>query len=395
MLSVFRSDMQEYFGISLSQFGLLLSIGTLPGVFGSLLGGRLVDRVGPRTVMRVCLVGTALGMILVSLAETWGFMLLSLCVLALFGPTLSIATHAYLVRLFPNRRRRVLAISMVVVSVMGGCFSLLAEGLVQLHRHSEDVSFAAILHAPFAISAGILLVGSFVYARRRSRERADSQDMAVDAQRLDHLKPGNMLLVALLITHTIFDVAANTWMPRVLDSCSFSEVVFKPGYVMFGFSSAYVVSRSLLSLMGERRGRRIMMVAPSFLGAAALTAGVLSRSQATLSICYVLAGFLWSVEYPVILAILAEQSGPRFGSAMAMQMVGMGIGTFAATNLMGLLGQHLGEANLWKILLVPACGLPLVGIGGAVWIWRFGRDLSAPGIDVQEKIVLAEEVSEE
>jgi MFS family permease len=395
MLGVFRADMQDYFGISLSQFGLLLSIGSLPGVVGSLLGGRAVDRIGPRAVMRVCLIGTAAGMILVSLAEHWGFMIFSLCVLALFGPTLSIATHAYLVRLFPNRRRRVLAISMVVVSVMGGCFSLLAEGLLQLHRHSEAVGFGAVLHAPFAIVAVLLLLGSLVYTRRGATTGTDVPDVGLDPASGNHLAPGSILLVALLVTHTTFDVSAHIWMPRVLESKSFQEVLFKPGYVMFGFSGAYVVSRSLLSLLPEHRGRWVMMIAPSFLGAAALTAGLLSRSQGVLSVCYVLAGFLWSVEYPVILAILAERSPRRFGSAMAVQWVGMGLGIFAVTNLMGLLGQHLGEANLWKILFVPACGLPLVGLGGAVWVWRFGGEGALSTVDTAEKVALAEEVSEE
>jgi len=395
MLGVFRADMQEYFGISLAQFGLLLSIGSLPGVVGSLVGGRLVDRIGPRAVMRVCLIGTAAGMILISLSEHWGFMIFSLCVVAVFGPTLSIATHAYLVRLFPDRRRRVLAISMVVVSVMGGCFSLLAEALLQLHRHSEAVSFGAILHTPFAIVAALLLLGSLVYARRGATRGPDAQDIRLDPLKGNHLGRGSILLVALLVTHAIFDVAANTWMPRVLESKSFREVVFKPGYVMFAFSSAYVVSRSLLSLLPEHRARRVMMIAPSFLGAAALTAGLLSRSQGALSVCYVLAGFLWSVEYPVILAILAERSGGRFGSAMAVQWVAMGLGIFAVTNLMGVLGQWLGEASLWKILFIPACGLPLVGIGGAIWIWRFGGEGADHVIDAGEKVALAEEVSEE
>ena len=28
---------------------------------------------------------------------------------------------------------------------------------------------------------------------------------------------------------------------------------------------------------------------------------------------------------------------------------------------------------MWVVLLLPAAGFPLVGLGGAIWVWRFSR----------------------
>ena len=48
------------------------------------MGGRLVDRAGPRAVLRVCLFGAAVGLALAGLADRWAFMLAALAFVALF-----------------------------------------------------------------------------------------------------------------------------------------------------------------------------------------------------------------------------------------------------------------------------------------------------------------------
>ena len=90
-LSIFRDRLQSHFGISIEQLGLLLSIWTIPGIVGALLGGRLVDRAGPRVVLRACLMGAALGLALAALADGWVSMLAALAFVALFTFPLHLA----------------------------------------------------------------------------------------------------------------------------------------------------------------------------------------------------------------------------------------------------------------------------------------------------------------
>jgi len=372
-LSVFRDGLQSYLDISIDQFGLLISIGSVTGMVGSLLAGRLVDRHGPRVVLRVCLVGAAAGLAMAGLVDRWLLLLAALALTALFAMPLWIASQAYLVRLFPTRRRRVLSLSLVAMSLTGIAVPLLAEGLLHLHRTHPAVRFGTILHVPFAVVA-VLLAGAVVlYRPGKSLARPKPAPLpAGPASRRLHV-PGAMLLVGALAVHGTCDTSAMLWMPRVLGSSSYLHRPLPPGVVTAGFSVAYVLARGLLSLLPEHFGRRVMIIAPGAVGGALFLAGVLSRSQSATAACYVLGGFCWSFEFPAILSTLAGGDGRRFGASLGMMSVGAGLGTFALANVMGVLAKSLGEPWLWMVLILPACGFGLVSLIGAVWVLRFGR----------------------
>ncbi len=372
MLSIFRDALQSHLGISIDRYGLLLSIGSVPGIFGALLAGRIVDRQGPRPVLRGCLLGAAVGMAAVGVADRWLFLLAAVGAIGLFMAPLHVAVQAYLVRLFPLHRRRVLSLSLVAVGIAGMGFPLLAEGLLHLQRASPAVSFGQVLHVPFLGVAGVLAAGALLYRRRSSGGLPAAAAAREDS--LPHRRGrGAWLLIGLMALHGACDMSAHLWLPRVLDSASYVRRVFVPGAVMAAYSLAYVLSRGVLALLPERWGRRFMIVAPGLLGGGAFLAGVLARSQAAAAAGYVLGALCWSIEYPALLATLAGDGQRRFGTALGALAVASGLATFALANLMGLIARALPESSLWVILLLPAAGFAVVGAGGAAWIWRFGR----------------------
>ena len=75
VLPIFRSHLKAYLGIGDARFGFLFSIGALPGLVSVLLGGQLVDRWGPRRVIRVGLLGIGSAMLIIALcgARFWAF----------------------------------------------------------------------------------------------------------------------------------------------------------------------------------------------------------------------------------------------------------------------------------------------------------------------------------
>lgn len=372
-LSIFRDGLQSHFDISIEQLGLLLSIWTIPGMIGAVLGGRAVDRAGPRVVLRACLMGAALGLALAALADGWAYMLAALAFVALFTFPLHIAAQTYLIRLFPTRRRRVLSLNMVALSLSGVAVPLLAEALLRLERTDPSVSFSQILHVPFAVVAAALAMGALLYRRRKSLAGPDPAEKAREPQRPRPFGKGAVLLLAMMVLHGTCDSSLFVWMPRVLGGGSFARQVFLPGAVMAGFSLAYVLSRSLLSLLPERSGTRVMLIAPGLLGGVLMLAGLASRSQTWTAAGYVAGAFCWSFEYPAILAALAGGEARRFGSALGANAVALGLATFAMVNSMGLIARGVGEQSMWVILLLPAAGFPLVGLAGAIWVWRFSR----------------------
>ena len=373
VLSVYRDRLQSHFDISTDEFGLLISIGAISGALGALIGGVLVDRRGPRIVLRTCLIGAAAGMALAGIPAQWLVMLVAMGVAALFVYPMGIAAQSYLVRLFPRRRRRVLSLSLVAMSVGGVGFPLLAEGLLHLERTRSAATFAQILHVPFALTAVLLLLGVLAYRGKVLPTLPGPASAALPRPARTPTARESLLLVVLLVIHGTCDNSAMMWMPRVLGSGSFAERVLAPGAVVAAFSLAYVLSRTLLTLLPERWGMRFMMIAPGVLGGGVFLAGILSRSQLWTAVCYVLGGFCWSFEYPAILSTLAGNDRTRFGSALGLQAVATGLATFAMANVMGHVGTTLGEASRWAILLVPAAGFPLVSPGAAIWAWRFGR----------------------
>jgi MFS family permease len=239
-------------------------------------------------------------------------------------------------------------------------------------RISDSVTFSHVLHVPFWFVAGLLLAGSFFYRRGVSFSRTGLAGSAPNKWYHLRLAGGRWLLIALAALHGICDSAACLWLPRVLGGDCFDVQTFAPGFVLAAAALAYVISRLILAALPERTGTRIMLVVPGLLGGGVFIAGILSRNQALTAGGFVLGSFLWSLEYPALLAMLAGKEHRQFGSALAIMAIATGVGTFITVNLMGWLAAALGETGLWAILLIPACGFPLICIGGTVWLFRFG-----------------------
>ena len=77
VLPIFGKMLQEYFSISLEQYGVMLGIGALATAVGAPIGGYFEHRLGPRATMRWWLAGVALGMLLFAVARSWSWMLIA------------------------------------------------------------------------------------------------------------------------------------------------------------------------------------------------------------------------------------------------------------------------------------------------------------------------------
>lgn len=367
-LPVFRDRLQNHYALTNAKFGLLLNVGFAVGVAGALAGGRLMATIGPEKTFRLCLAGCAAGLLLGAIPGSWTLLLAALAVMAVFVAPLNIALQANLMNLFPGSRRKVLSFSLVAFALFGMVFPLLAEWLMALTAAGDRWTFGLILHGLLGLGGVVVLLGA----------AAGNRSTATQASSFAESTPGNpampagavVLLVVLLVFHGTVDSVLFTWMPRVLSSATYASHPVVPGAVIAACSLAYVVSRLLLGIIPEERWRRRLMVVPGLAGGALLMAGILSRSQALTAAGYVAGAFVWSVEYPVFLAALGG-AGRRFGPAMAMVSAGSGLATFALGTALGFLCDRLGDERLWQIILVPACGFPVVGMAGLLWVLKY------------------------
>ena len=376
VLTVFRDHLQEYLGIDLEAYGGLQSSGLVPGAIGALVAGMLIHRTAPRLVVRLALLGVALGLAMGAWSgASYLHLAAAIVVTATFGQALGIGVQAYAVNLFPHNRRRVLSAVLVATSIAGVVYALWAEWLLDWQKSDPAVSFGAILHWPFAMMAVVMAASSFLY--RPTKGLGPRRPPQTDTRGAESGRKGIWLLIGLFALHGTVDTAAAIWMSRVLDSPSFAGYpnfprfagfAVKPGVVISGFSLAYLTSRSLLAMLPERTGRRALFFLPGLCGGAIFLAGLLSRDYMLTAGGYVLGAFCWSSELPTFAAELSRRAGSHFALYLSIAITASSLGAFALAYVMGVVGDSLPDDQLWRILLLPAMGFPLVGLGGALWL---------------------------
>jgi MFS family permease len=182
-------------------------------------------------------------------------------------------------------------------------------------------------------------------------------------------------VIALMVLHGTVDSILHLWMARFLGSGAFAARPIGPGYVISGYAVAYVVSRTVLGMIPEDFGRRVFMVIPGLLGGGVMILGILSHNYLLTAGGYVLGAFLWSAEYPAMLSLLAHEQPDRFGAVLSLHQLLCAGAVFLGLNGMGYLVSGLGEASMWKAMLIPACGFPIVGLGAGVWLLLYGNNL--------------------
>ena len=369
VLPVFYKQLREYFAIGSGAYGFMFSIGGLGGALTALIGGVLVDRRGPAWVIRLSLFGLGLSMALFALCgRLWAIMAAAFGVGALFQGAFCVAINTYLVRLFPEHKRRALSLNFAAMSA--GCiiFPVLAENLLSVVRTVSSVNFALVLHAPFGLIALVLLCAAILYRPARASEPGAPTTRPWAWSNIG-LPRRTLALVLLASLHGTVDTALYIWMPAYLSGAAFQSRPIRPGWVLGAYGAAYLVSRAALMLFRERTGRRTFLVLPGLLGGATLLAGILSRDYTTTAVCYVLGGLLWSVEFPAVLSLIAEEEGPRFGAANGLVNLCTAAGIFLMLNQTGWLVDRLSESTMWKAMLVPALGFPCFSLGAAWWLF--------------------------
>lgn len=389
LLPIFRSHLMVYLGIGDEQFGLLFGVGPMASLASVLLGGTMIDRWGPRRVIRICLVGVGASMLIVAMSGANFAPFVMACGLGgLFMGPLHIATNAYLAKLFPRHQRRIVSLNLATSSFGGMMFPLVAEGLLAASLHWPAVSFAYVLHGPFLITGMLLLAASAIYRKRidPAGEPICRPDVRPWHWR-DLLLPPRAWFIAVLISvHVAVDTTLNIWMPRFLESRSFDSQPFPPGLVLSGAALAYLLSRALLAALPDHVGRRAFLVLPGIIGGCIVVAGIFSRNYMLTAGGYVLGSFCWSAEYPAMISTLLRHDRRRFGAAMALSGLVAALLLFFTMNLTGYLVKSLGDQNLWKVMLGLGGGFCLVGVGGSYWLLAFQAKASAAALTTTEKV---------
>ena len=364
VVPVFRQYLLEYLGIGDREFGLMFGLAAAAALVPALFAGWLADSWGARRVVRWSLVGCAVSLGLLAISGAWWIVMAgALALNRLFSVPLDLAANTFLVHLYPNRTRRIVSLNLAVRSASEMVVTTLCECWLKLVQALPAVSFAVVLHVPFAALAAVFAAGSFLY---RGSENLPRLRWSWRSLRLSRRSGA---LVALMALHGAADGTLFTWMPRYLGGPSFTETGFlKPGMVLSAFSLAYLVSRLGLAGVPEGSGRRLLMVAPGLVGGTLAIAGFLSGRYNWAALGYVVGGLCWSLEYPMMVSVMAEVERERFGSALAVASLATAALGALAVSLAGQAVALLGPERMTGVMVALAGGFPIVGAGGALWL---------------------------
>lgn len=373
VLPVFRDTLQDYLHIGDQLYGLMFSIGLVGGLVMVLPGGYMVDRRGPLSVIRLAIPGVAAAFLIIALAGmSWWTIGLALALGQMMIRPLGISVNSFLVQLFPHVKRRIISLNFVAMSGGEFIFPALAEVLLLTAQKNEKVTFAMVLHIPFALMACALVAGSLIFVSRipfATKPEKSPKNIISGF----HFRPQTWFLIFLAGAHALFDSMLFYWWARFLDSDAFADQPVAPGFIMSGFAVAYFTSRMSLAMLPENFWRRRLMVLPGILGGLTLIAGILSQNYLITGIAYILGGLIWSAEFPTFVSRIAEESRDKFGAAIGLQqMLGAGL-TAVGITCIGFLVDFVGEPAMWSVMLIPAFGFVVLGMAGLVWTLKYGK----------------------
>lgn len=377
VLPILRGSLQSHYGLSNTLFGFLISFGSLAGAAGALAGGPLVDRRGPWFVFRLSAAGCAAGYALGAIPGGVWMMAAALGAVSFFYYSMAIAAQAGLVALFPDRRRRMITAYLVGAAIMGILTPLAAEAQLQAVA-AGWISFGGALHGLFAL-AGLILLAGVAWLRRQGEPPAKAPAAGGNCGAGGLAVGGLWLLVAIAVLHSCCDSMSAVWLPKILAGPSYARHPILPGTAIAVFSIGYLVSRLGLGLLPENKWRRRLLIAPGFAGGLVFLAGLLTRTQAGAAAGYVAGGLCWSLEYPVAVAAMAGDR--RFGRAMAVMNVAIGILCFVLPTGQGWAMDFLQEAGrerlAWIVLIPAAAGFFVNGLLGWIWVRRHGHQFES------------------
>ena len=131
-----------------------------------------------------------------------------------------------------------------------------------------------------------------------------------------------------------------------------------------GHNVAYLITRSLLSLLPEGMGQRAILTLAGPIGGSLLLVMLWQGNALTVPLIYTLASLFYAAEFPVLLSEISSRSMAHFASVMSGGYLVSNAVSFLLMKGTGRLADTTGDFRV--ALSVAACGFILFGLVAAV-----------------------------
>lgn len=360
---VFAPELQRLFGLTDRMLGTLLSCTSAGGLiaFPFILSG--VHLLGTRRVVQAALAGVGIAFVVCGLTHGIVALEILLVVAGMFATVLAVTTLSLLVGLFPEWKRRMLALTLAVFPLPSIVFPPLAQHLVTQSMAGRLGGFLVVFHAPYIIVGAVLVLGALALSVSSVRAMPIGIAEGRPVQWRKVLSWSTVLIVVLAGLHGGPDTTLAAWIPRFMTG-RFSVLPITPGMVLAIYSLAYVIARSLQALLGEGVGQRLFLTLTGPIGGALMLAAIWRGNALDVALLYPLSGFLWCLEYPTLLSEVETISAEQFSTIMAVANLAQIVTAFGLLNFIGWLADTTG--SLQTAASVPVFGFISFGLLAAV-----------------------------
>ncbi|MCX7597606.1 MAG: MFS transporter [Armatimonadetes bacterium] len=363
VLPVFAPRLQQHFSITNRQLGTLLSCQVLGGLLGFALVLLLTARLGVRKATGLTALAGGVSFLVAGLARSLLEFQAGLLLVGMFAGAFFVSAMALLVELFPEWKRRMVAITLAASSAPAILFPPIAQWALSRLVDTGRVSVEMVVRGPMLGVGAVMMVGALLVWFSGWREEHSHPVPATRIRWRDMLNFRTLIVLLLAALHGGADIGMYSWMPRYMTR-QFTVLPVAPGMVLAAYSVGYLVARLLQATLPEKRGQRAFLTLAGPIGGFTILAGIWHADALGLAVLYPLAGMIWGLEFPALIAEVETGGAAEFSGVVAGSQLASYLGAVGQLNLIGWLADRTDSFQI--ALTAPALALIAFGLIAAV-----------------------------
>jgi MFS family permease len=392
MFPVLGPRITELYSITAEQYGEIIGLRSLCRIPSLLVVGPLIALLGARRVAELAMIGIGAAYLILGIGQTLLSLRLCMMIMGLFFGLFSIAIPALLISLFPSRKRGMFSVNLVALAFPSMIYPFVAGHLLKWTADKPELQ--SVIFAPFGVIGGLLAGGAVLLFLWKREPGVDPSDTDVTSNRGESADSGFLaaiknrmweiavqlcsfrsgLIVLLICLHGSADNTTYTFLPMFMEARFEHQAAGWTAWAVSAHGLAYVLTRSVLSVMPEQVGQRAILTLAGPLGGSLVIAMLWYSPPLAIPLLYLLASLMFAAEFPTLASEVSTRSMGGFGTVLATGLLLSEVATFAMQKTTGRLADSTGDYRV--ALSFAACGF--IAFGVIAFVTGIGRRDAAP-----------------